>query len=133
MTTRILDKARQHALRGEFAQADFVVQAALNNANEDLSIFEELNQISGDCQKIGIESVMYWAVVWMLKIDKSSVSAHLRALSYCEKQYAWPELAKAMDDAYKYVPLDHPQRAFLNRHMARIRRKFSSEISKVAD
>nr|MDP3487946.1 hypothetical protein [Bacillota bacterium] len=130
MTKRILDKARQHALRGEFSQADCEVQTALNNAHEDLPIFDELNRISGDCQKLGLERVMYWAAVWMLKIDNSSVPAHLRSLSYCERQAAWADLSKAMDHAHADVPLDHPQRAFLNRHMARMRRKISSQVAK---
>ncbi|MBS3949537.1 MAG: hypothetical protein KGZ53_02560 [Peptococcaceae bacterium] len=134
MTTCILNRARQHALRGEFSQADCEVQAALNNTDEKcLPIFYELNRLSGDCQKIGLEKVMYWAAVWMLKIDNSAVSAHLRALSYCERQAAWLELTKAMDDANANVPFDHPQRAFLNRHIARIRRKLSSQVTKAAN
>lgn len=123
MTTRLLDRARQHALRGDFSQADYEVQVALDNTNEASPLFDELNRISGDCQKLGLERIMYWAALWMLKIDDSSVSAHLRTLSYCEKQAAWADLVTAMNSANALVPLDHPQRAFLNRHIARLRRK----------
>lgn len=131
MTTRLLDRARQHALRGEFSQADCEVDAALNRASEDLPIFEELSRISGDCQKLGLNRVMYWAALSMLKIDSCSVPAHLKVLSYCERQAAWQDLVKAMEDADAIVPLDHPQRPFLTRQMSRIRRKLSS-LNRVA-
>lgn len=127
MSQKLLDRARILAIRGDFAHADEVVQSIVDAVGV-AGIMQALNKIGSDCQKVGVDSVMYWSARWMLKLDPASTPAHIRVMIYHERQGSWPSLAKAMDDADAQVPADNFQRPLLNRHMARLRRKLGDLV-----
>lgn len=133
MNNAALNKARIMALRGQISQADQMVQTLLAESPDSSPLLNDLIRISSDCQKTGIDDVMLWSSLWILKLDSSNAAAHMRVMSFYEHKAAWPELSRALANADEQVPLTHMQRPLLNRHMARIKKKAGVVLDRTAN